>query len=63
MTAWFAIICYTSTIASCLVFQNLPNADACKEVLGDVRGTNRTTARLERCSPYPSLARDVLTPH
>lgn len=63
MTAWFAIICYTSTIASCITFLDLPNEDACAKVLVEVRGTNRTGARLERCRPYPTLSRDVLTPH
>lgn len=53
--AYFAIVCYTGTIASCIEFTSLPDQAACTEVLKLVQGTNRLTARLERCSPYRVL--------
>lgn len=54
VTAWFAIICYTTTIASCQTFQALPNATECTLILNKIK-TKRKDARLEMCDTYNAL--------
>lgn len=59
ITAFFAIVCYTSTLASCLKFEALPDAQACTEVYATIKA-KRSAARLEQCGTYRMISGDYL---
>lgn len=51
---WVAIICYTSTNASCHALQNIPDVAGCTEVWNEMK-KKVSTARLAQCFSMRTL--------
>jgi len=60
-TVWFVVICYTSTIASCVVFNNLVDATDCTAVYNKIVA-KRITARIELCDSHRTLIVNLTSP-